>query len=489
VIVLPKDDDEDVDEKADEEHEGEEEEPQQVADELANLQAQVKLLREDGKSDNEIVRKLFEENYHLDISLVQQVMGMSKYDIGRIKGHVSRLHHREDKERLDKLEEKTKPSAGPIYKTDTDSTSVLKEVLMTHPDISPRHLEEILSWAKMTPGGLHPAHLQALLQSMKGIDSRMASMLAQKYSLALSKYQQESQGSPPQIQPTTGFPFIPGQPSPTWPTWPTWPGQNPASQQHAPPGFVTVEEMDRKIRDLDRDRDIEDLGKTVKSLKEEIPKLIKDNIPSQQEAYETIEMPVDVDGNPCQEAQAVSVKRITRPIKGGGGENAEVRALREQVNKMQQEIQSKKFDDLSNQIVSVSNEIKSLKESGTPKEDPRIADLQKSLEGLKEQLSEADKKRLEDRIAGLHTEVEEAKSIARASGVNSEYGVMATGITALANKDVVGKAGTVLKEILGTPPSGPVPGSKATAEHRAGIIEELEKKGLVTHVLRQPAAK
>jgi len=113
---------------------------------------------------------------------------------------------------------------GPLYKGETDTTAILRDILKKYPDIPGKVVDEVCSWAEYGP--IHPTQLVSLLQSFRGITATTAYILAQKYALALQKAQQEGKvvpivvgGSVPQagLQPLsffpTGFPTsLPGAP-------------------------------------------------------------------------------------------------------------------------------------------------------------------------------------------------------------------------------------------------------------------------------------
>jgi hypothetical protein len=193
---------------------GEQEKP------LETLEEKFARLREEGLSDKEILRVVLEENLEADIDELVRITGMSKLDIGRIKGSVSRTLKRQEAKR----EAEAPPEPPTPYKTELDATAILREILSKHPDISPKVVDEVCSWAEYGP--IHPTQLVYLLQSMRGIQSTTANIVAQKYSLALQKAQQEGRVQipppmySPQLQPPQwGAPFpmpfqTPSQPQP-----------------------------------------------------------------------------------------------------------------------------------------------------------------------------------------------------------------------------------------------------------------------------------
>jgi len=173
---------------------------------LETLEEKFTRLREGGLSDKEILREVFEENLDADIDELVRITGMSKLDIGRVKGSVSRsLKRRKVKKRAEEPPEPPTP-----YKTELDATAILRSILEKHPDILPKVVDEVCSWAEYGP--IHPTQLVYLLQSMRGIQSTTANIVAQKYALALQKAQAEGRV---QIPPPMYSPQLPQPPSTT----------------------------------------------------------------------------------------------------------------------------------------------------------------------------------------------------------------------------------------------------------------------------------
>lgn len=461
-------------------------------DAYARLEAKVKLLQEENLAPAEIIQKIYEEDYNTDPTALAKILGMSLFDVGRGKAHAKRPSKMSAGERLKKIEKEREIESGTgkpgsVYRTDTDMNSILKEILSTHPDVTDRQILEIMSWAKMTPGGLQPAHLYALLSSMKGLDKNAASMLAQKYSLALQKAQQEGGqqfigfgpipiGSTQQPQQPQQFLFPWQQPQPGWP-----------QQQGPPQGYYSKEQVDELIEKRDQKRDIDDLKDTVAGLREEIPKLIKENIPQTQMGteYEEEIMYLDAENKPVPREQATHYKTIRRPI--STRQSADFRALENRLDTLQQTIQDKKVEALS-------SEIKELREQKAQPatEDPKIAELKQVLMDTKKDLKETqdkisadEKRRLEDKIGNLDKEISNLRTSLSSSGVNSPEGVIAQGITTFGNRKPAEKALEVIERII-TPGAvaAPVPQEGAVQTGEGVLIQEARKKGLVT-VIRE----
>lgn len=457
-------------------------------DAYAELEAKVKLLQDENLSPAEIIKKIYEEDYNTDTNALAKIMGMTAFDVGRVKAHARHPSKKSAGERLKKFDKISDSGAeagkpGSVYKTDTDMNSILKEILSTHPDVTERQILEIMSWAKMTPGGLQPAHLYALLSSMKGLDKNAASMLAQKYQLALAKAQQESG------QQSFGFgpiPISPQQPQQQqqfmWPLVSTG-GQPGVALQPPPPGYYSKEQVDELIEKRDQKRDIEDLKDTVAGLREEIPKLIKENIPQTQMGteYEEEITYLDAENKPVPREQATHYKTIKRPI--STRQSADFKALEGKIDSLQQSIQDKKVEALT-------AEVKELKEAKAQPatEDPKLKELKdeilatrKELQETKDKISAEDKKRLEDKIGSLENQMGNLNARLASSGVNSPEGVMSTAITTFGNRKPGEKAIDMVREILAPGVVAPVP--QEVVPSGAGVLaEEAGKRGLVTIV-------
>lgn len=457
-------------------------------DAYAGLEAKVKLLQDDNLSPAEIIKKIYEEDYETDTSALARILDMTVFDVGRVKSHVKRPSKKDARERLKKSESKIdvgKP--GTVFKTDTDLNSILKEILETHPDINDRQILEIMSWAKMTPGGLQPAHLYALLSSMKGIDKNAASMLAQKYSLAIQKAQQEGGGQQFAFGPIPMSAPQPPQQQQQF-IWPLAGTAQPWSQQpyhgQSPPGYFSQEQVNDLIEKRDQKRDLEDLKDTVASLREEIPKLIKENIPRDQAQgieYEEEVIYLNDENKSVPKEQATHYKTIKRPI--STRQSADFRALEGRIDSLQQFIQDKKVEALS-------NEIKELKEAkGQPAaEDSKItelkqaiADTKKELQETKDKITAEDKKRLEDKLGNLEGQISSLRTSLASSGVNSPEGVMASAITTFGSRKPGEKAIDTIRDILAPGAVAPVP-QEAVPSGAGVLTKEADKLGLVTIV-------
>jgi len=203
------------------------------------LEEEIKILQEEGLPKDKIVEKIFEEDLNASVDTLSKLLDMGKLDIGRIKGRISRLKKRAAEKEKPK-EEAPPEAAESIYKGELDVNNILNDILGRHPDINPKVREEVMDWAKMK-GGLQPTELIYILQSMRGITSTTANIIASKYSFALNKAIQEGKlqlppvfsvggaiqtGVQPQLfvqsfpqqqplgQPQTSMPLVPGQHAP-----------------------------------------------------------------------------------------------------------------------------------------------------------------------------------------------------------------------------------------------------------------------------------
>jgi len=202
---------------------------------LETLEEKFARLREEDLSDKEILRAVFEENLDANIDELVRITGMNKLDIGRVKGSVSRVLKRQEARK----EAEALPEPPTPYKTELDATAILREILEKHPDISPKVVDEVCSWAEYGP--IHPTQLVYLLQSMRGIQSTTANIVAQKYSLALQRAQQEGRVqipppmySPQLQQPQWGAPFPTPFQTPSQPQPQIFPYQQPLTQPLSP---------------------------------------------------------------------------------------------------------------------------------------------------------------------------------------------------------------------------------------------------------------
>lgn len=108
-------------------------------------------------------------------------------ELGR---HTNKEHQEELKAERATKKAEAPPRGEELWKGEPDATAILRQILEKHPDISRAHKDEVLSWAELR-GQLDPQSVAYLLGQMKGVSSQTASIIAQKYSLAIQKAQLE----------------------------------------------------------------------------------------------------------------------------------------------------------------------------------------------------------------------------------------------------------------------------------------------------------
>jgi len=193
------------------------------------LEEEIKILLEQKLPPEKVAERILEEDLNADINILANTLNLDKMAIGRIKGRLSRLKKRREEKAAPTTPSEVTPREEPLYKGELDTTAILREILTHHPDIPQKVVDEVCSWAEY--GSIHPTQLVSLLQSFRGITVTTAYVVAQKYSLALQKAQQEGKV---QIPPLVGGP-MPGAPTPTQPL--SWGFPTGFPQQ--PPGTLT----------------------------------------------------------------------------------------------------------------------------------------------------------------------------------------------------------------------------------------------------------
>lgn len=396
-----------------------------------------------------------------------------------------------------------------IYKGGLDANKLLNQILVDHPDVKDRHVKEIMSWADMS-GGLHPSQVAWLLGSMRGIDTKTANLIAQKYSLALMKAQREG-AMQPQVPMVPGLPTATTQ-QPTFPVTPMqaiqqtplmWPqpgamtpGFPPITQ---PSGMYTQQDVE-KMRDdwakAERLKKVEDvlasLGERQSELYKELPNMIKNAMPQTQPSgdYEEVSEYIDGEGNIVDPNKAVSVRMIRRPIKvtgepkedfldkliklkqaglwkEGPGEDTLRKIIREEKGEKEEEspamkVLREKLDTLSGQYNEQT----------------------KKFDDLKEKMSDEERQRMQDSITNLQSQISGLVGQIRAGGVTTPEGVLATAITEAGRREPVRVAIEGLERLAGpaAPPGQATP--PAPPAERKGLVEQARKYGLVETIRR-----
>lgn len=208
-----------------------------------------------------------------------------------------------------------RPTPGAVYKGEPNATGILRDILEKHPDISESIKDEILDWAELR-GYIDPQAVAYLLSQMKGVSLQTASIIAQKYSLALQRAQLEGrpdgqmqmfphfQPQQPQFQiPTQGYPQFPqAAPTPLQPSPYTQPSMYPQQPQPTQPPYSPYQPQPREITReeisamMSRTRD--DFTKAVNEMlkedkaereKETLGSILAKSIERQDKLFEKIE--------------------------------------------------------------------------------------------------------------------------------------------------------------------------------------------------------
>ena len=500
-----------------EETETETEEPQDEV--FSPVEKTIVELRDQGLEDKDIVRKVFEKDINADIQELVRLTDLDVLDVGRAKSHVVRKikaqerKEKQEREGFTQKETRKEPPSPPAEVSESDERTLvathgreglniikkkhLQKVLALNPGIGQKsaalvmHKWEINTRMQDDPNEMYnvlhnevgiKVHIaQSVVRDVFSIEQKFADILMQKGDRPIfypgltqqpaqmgypPQYSSQYGGYPPQYPPQYGYP--PGQQG-----YP--PGQGYSPQ--VPIGYVSREEMDRKIRDAKTEGKMEKLESTVK----DIPRMIREAVAQQNPNTQTIEVPIDAEGNPCKPEDAVSVKRIIQPIGAGPQEDwIDKMARAKQAGLLGQDITEEK--------------IRSIVHESGPKEDPKLAELKSILdkqetkyEELKDSISAADRKRLEDTMGELKSEINSLQTRLGSSGVNSPEGVMATGITELGRRNPVKEVVSGVREIItslqpGGAQKSPPTSTPAAEEIRNPVLRQLREKGLVTTV-------
>lgn len=465
-------------------------------------------LEEEGLETGAILKAIYQNNINADTKELCQLSGLTSLQVGRVKGvEVSRTNRARRKLEAARLAEENAGRgegrrgdgrSGPpttsregVFYTAPDPIKILTDVL-THPDIKPGHVTEILDWANRQSGALHPAQLYNLLVSFKGVDKNTASMTSQKYTMALQKAFSEARTVPQiagggmgmpmgaGITPQTGY--IPPnqfqQPFQQFPSVPFMGMQGQGQRQGIPQGYMSHQEVTRLLENQRRGDTLATVVSTLASLQKDLPNQIKEAVGSlqpQQGVQEIIEY-LDANGNVVTQSEGVST-RITRSTVQGSGE---LSALRRDFQNLQRTVSTKQIEGLE----------KKVEDLGKTKEEPQyikdmkaeLATANKKFDEFKDQMTADQKKQLEDKVTDLGTKLDEYKRAIAAGGVNSPEAVIATAIQTVGARKpmdkVVELAGTLLGpggNVTTQPPDNQLGGP----EQRGSVITGLRKEGLV----------
>ena len=172
------------------------------------------------------------------------------------------------------LEEK-----GSVYKEEADPNEILRRILEKHPDISQKHVEEIMDWAQFGP--IPPYLVTQLLASMKDVKRHTAELIGHKYQMALQMTQGERPsfppmvGMPPQQQGGLNAPWPWPVPQPPQPVYPV---QHPIYQQPVapPPPVAPQHPQNSGHENPTRSVTREDLEKIVERQREEFQRALEE---------------------------------------------------------------------------------------------------------------------------------------------------------------------------------------------------------------------
>lgn len=432
--------------------------------------------RAEGKSVEDILREIFEKDMTVDFNELVEITGFDKLKIGRIKGQVMRW-----KKKQAPTSEATPPESEEegIYKGESDVNKILKGILSSHPDIKPKHIAEVMDWAKLK-GGLSPNDVISILSGLRGIDYKTAYMIATKYSLALAKEAQESSAPPTQI--------LPGGMTPQRGQWPLldsrqqFPGQpftfDYSRQGGGQPGssrFLTYDEYlqiekdkqerERTVKLEDR---IEKMGENVATMLDTFKKDIEGKLQAQAPTadVEVEEVPIDKDGNICDPDNMVSLRRITRPL-GRRKEGSVVDDALKIVNTIRQQQPAKPED--SPTVVAMQKDFESTKAS--------LKEISENLKETQKKLEEEKEKRAEERAKHLEDAIKELKGDLKSQQAATLEGGIGAAITQIASKEPM----KTVERIFSTP-GVPQATPEELTQPTEPLAQELGKKGLVTIV-------
>jgi len=458
-----------------------------LEEEETSIEEKIRILQEEGLPSSKIVEKIFEEDLGADVNILASTLQMSKLDIGRIKGRLSRL--KKIREKKEKPSMEAPPEAEGVYKGETDVDGILLEILENHPDVPSRVKEEVMSWARMSPGGLHPTQVAYLLSSMKGITSQTANIVAQKYAFALTKAQQEKglqltfqplslyapvmSQQPPLGFPTT-IPQAPPQPfphpSPTTqqpaPLYTLQPGYGPSQVSWGFPQIPTLQDIRNVIRE-EREK-----GKE----------------PKEAEAYVDVEIPErDADGKVIigPDDQPI-VKRMHVPASRAGQlvprEDPELRFLQKikaykdaGVLGAKEELTESKIRDI------IRSERPAAPEKPVTLEDVTKASTEAAQSAVKAVMEAHEKEDIsERRHRELLTAVREGASAKTVEGYKEDsFRILGQGLSETAGVLKERKPIEVIVREGGPLIFGGTPGKEIEAGAGEGLIERLRKRGWV----------
>jgi len=169
----------------------------ELAGSESGLAEAVELLRSKGLSNRDIVKEILKRDINVSLDELSQLLGMTKTELGMIKGPISRSA----KGAAKKLKAGEKGEGGApgeedrgLLKGEVDANKILERIL-DHPDVPAKVKNDIMLLAEDTPGGVHPQALIGIILGYKGITQNLANFLAMRYNMALTKATQEGRYS------------------------------------------------------------------------------------------------------------------------------------------------------------------------------------------------------------------------------------------------------------------------------------------------------
>ena len=402
---------------------------------------------------------------------------------------------------------------------DTDWRSTLKKVVSSHPGLPKGAVDELIQWADYLPPNqfMQPSQVAYILEGMKGVTSKQASVVAQKYQLALQKaqygaMQQQRRGGfgpgfglfdpntmPMNLPPSTGYPIPPSTGYPMQPpVYPTtqpmgydYQGrpvyQQPYQQTQPPEKGLTLEDVRKLFDDRTRDEEI----RTLRQIVTDMPKLLQDALGGRGVGgqgnvhYRRIRVPVDAQGKPTDPDTAVSIQLIEEPVVlGREGDEKTERLIEDMRNEMREMRRSQQEDKLK----ALEDKIDELRTG--PKDDPKFAEIkneiaqyQVKVDEMKDEMHKKDLDRVNEKLDELRTYIQ---SMPGGDYKSDEFKALSEVAAKVANKAPFEKLINLGERVLLEQPGPEPPQQPANAEQREGLIKRMREKGLVT-VIRERA--
>jgi len=418
-------------------------------------------------------------------------------EVVKAKGKYGHFSQRHSDLNYNEYKDKFEPAPPPkgakeegVWKEGADANRILEQVLQSNPDIAPKHVREIMSWAELR-GQLHPMEVAHLLNNMKGISSQTANIVSQKYAFALQKAATEGKAQisigliqPPLLQSQGQFPMTGG--------WLTQPGTGLLQQPEQTP-FMTKEEYEKRERERRTETEMtglrgrvdkmdKDFGEALSGLEDRLSEKIGTGGWGTQ--FEEIREPIDKDGNVCDPEKAVSIRIRRVPI--ASRESTEVKELREEIKGLHKTIQDKEIASIKEDMKEIKGLIS--KKPEKPEESPEIKELKTRFDQvvtkydeLKEKMESKERKDLEDTIKDLRTQLTTLLSRPAGEYKGDEYRLLSDALGRLSTALEGRKPAEVAERIL----TGVGPSSATVPSEAHGDLEELRKKGLVVRLIER----